>query len=70
MKKVILILASSLILVNCTAVHKFNVDACPKWSNNIKNPDNEEFIQEVAFNLNKQPQQVTQQEFNNRYLNN
>ena len=70
MKKSILILASSLILVNCTATHKFNVDACPKWTNNIKNPDNLEFINEVAFNLNKQPQQVTQQEFNNRYVNN
>ena len=70
MKKAILILASSLILVDCTATHKFNVDACPKWSNNIKNPDNLEFIEEVAFNLNKQPQQVTQTEFNDRYVNN
>ena len=70
MKKAILILSTSLILVNCTAVHKFNVDACPKWSNNIKNPDNLEFIEEVAFNLNKAPEQVTQQEFNTRYVNN
>lgn len=69
MKKVILILASSFLLVNCT-VQKYNVDACPKWTNNIKNPDNLEFIEEVAFNLNKAPQQVTQQEFNNRYVNN
>lgn len=70
MKKAILILSTSLILVNCTAVRKFNVDACPKWSNNIKNPDNLEFIGEVAFNLNKAPEQVTQQEFNTRYVNN
>jgi hypothetical protein len=70
MKKSILILATSLILVNCTAVHKFNVDACPKWANNIKNPDNLEFIEEVAFNLNKTPQQVTQTDFNDRYVNN
>lgn len=70
MKKSILIIASSLLLVNCTAVHKFNVDACPKWTNSVKNLDNLEFIEEVAFNLNKAPQQVTQQEFNNRYLNN
>ena len=69
MKKSILIIASSLILVNCTATHKFNVDACPKWSNNIKNPDNLEFIEEVAFNLNKAPHQVTQTEFNKRYVN-
>jgi len=70
MKKAILILSTSILLVNCTATHKFNVDACPKWTNNIKNPVNEEFINEVAFNLNKAPQQVTQQEFNARYINN
>jgi len=47
------------------------VDACPvKWANNIKNPENEEFVVEVAFNLNKPVSQVTQKEFNNRYLNN
>ena len=69
MKKSILILSSAILLTNCT-MQKFNVDACPKWTNNIKNPDNLEFIEEVAFNLNKSPQQVTQQEFNNRYLNN
>jgi hypothetical protein len=46
------------------------VDACPKWVNNIKNPENEEFVVEVAFNLHKPVSQVTQQEFNNRYLNN
>ena len=51
-------------------MQKFNVDACPKWTNSVKNPDNSEFIEEVAFNLNKQPHQVTQQEFNARYINN
>jgi hypothetical protein len=69
MKKAILILSTSFLLTNCT-MQKFNVDACPKWTNSVKNPDNDEFINEVAFNLNKQPQQVTQQEFNNRYVNN
>ena len=69
MKKSILILASTILLNSCT-LHKFNVDACPKWANNIKNPDNLEFIEEVAFNLNKTPQQVTQTEFNDRYTNN
>jgi hypothetical protein len=69
MKKSILILVSTILLNSCT-LHKFNVDACPKWANNIKNPDNLEFIEEVAFNLNKTPQQVTQTEFNARYVNN
>jgi hypothetical protein len=69
MKTVILTLAITILLNSCT-LHKFSVDACPKWTNNIKNPDNLEFIEEVAFNLNKSPQQVTQQEFNARYTNN
>lgn len=69
MKKSILILTSTILLNSCT-LHKFNVDACPKWTNNIKNPDNLEFIEEVAFNLNKTPQKVTQTEFNTRYVNN
>mgnify|MGYP003658901329 CR=1 FL=1 len=69
MKKSILILSSAILLNSCT-LHKFTVDACPKWTNNIKNPDNLEFIEEVAFNLNKAPKQVTQTEFNARYTNN
>jgi hypothetical protein len=69
MKKSILILSSAILLTNCT-MQKFTVDACPKWTNSVKNPQNEEFINEVAFNLNKAPQQVTQQEFNTRYVNN
>jgi hypothetical protein len=52
------------------SVRKYKVDACPSWADNIKNPENEEFVEEVAFNLNKPVSQVTQQEFNNRYLNN
>lgn len=54
----------------CTGSKRINVDACPKWADNIKNPENEEFVVEVAFNLNKPVSQVSQQEFNNRYLNN
>ena len=38
MKTVIVTLASTILLNSCT-LHKFNVDACPKWANNIKNPD-------------------------------
>ena len=56
MKKSILILSSAILLNSCT-LQKFNVD-------------NLEFIEEVAFNLNKTPQQVTQIEFNARYVNN
>lgn len=45
------------------------VDACPvKWTDNIHNPDNQEFVEEVAFNLDILASQVTQEQFNNRYL--
>ena len=66
----------SILLFSCTAVKShhtsrhYKVDACPRWADNIKNPENEEFVEEVAFNLNKPVSQVTQKEFNNRYLNN
>lgn len=55
---------------NKNFAHKYKVDACPTWANNIKNSDNAEFVEEIAFNLNKPVSQVSQQEFNNRYLNN
>jgi hypothetical protein len=38
-----------------------------KWEHSIKNPANEEYVNEVAFNLNKKLNKVTQEEFNDRY---
>lgn len=38
-----------------------------KWEHDIKNPANEEYVNEVAFNLNKKLKNVTQEEFNDRY---
>lgn len=38
-----------------------------KWENSIKNPENKEFVGEVAFNMNKNPKKVTQKEFAKRY---
>jgi len=64
------------VMASCASVKSghtnrhYKVDACPSWADNIKNPENEEFVEEVAFNLNKPVSQVSQQEFNNRYLNN
>ena len=43
------------------------VDACPKWVNNIKNPENQEFVEECAFNLHIPANKVTQAQFNKRY---
>ena len=66
MKKV-LILVAVITLSSCSMERKFSVDACPKWVDNIHNPDNEEFVEEVAFNLGIYASQVTQQQFNKRY---
>lgn len=41
-----------------------------KWSDSVKNPDNVEYVIETGFQLGKLPQEVTQKEFNERYLNN
>jgi hypothetical protein len=37
-----------------------------RWADNIKNPENKEFVREVAFNK-KKIGKVTQEEFNQRY---
>jgi hypothetical protein len=38
------------------------------WENSIYNPDNEEFVVEVAFNLEISVDEVTQEQFNDRYI--
>jgi hypothetical protein len=45
-----------------------------RWADNVRNPENEEFVVEVAFNKNKggnvtkrDLKKVTQDEFNQRY---
>tara|TARA_R110002126_G_scaffold278797_1_gene425480 strand:- start:366 stop:527 length:162 start_codon:yes stop_codon:yes gene_type:complete len=37
------------------------------WADDIHNPDNEEYIVEVAFNLDIPVDSVTQKQFNARY---
>ncbi len=37
-----------------------------RWADNIKNPENKEYVAEVAFNK-KKIGKVTQDEFNQRY---
>lgn len=47
--------------------NKYHVDRCPNWANCIHNLDNKEYVEEIAFNLNIKPEQVTQEQFNKRY---
>ena len=38
------------------------------WEDNIHNPENSEYVTEIAFNLEIPKDKVTQADFNNRYL--
>jgi len=65
--KQLLILATALTLASCSVGNKISVDACPNWVDNIHNPDNQEFVEECAFNLSIPSTKVTQEQFNLRY---
>jgi len=39
------------------------------WPDSILNPENSEFVNEVAFHLRIKNSKVTQQMFNERYIN-
>ena len=67
MKKIITILALALTLASCSIGKNISVDACPNWVDNIHNPENEEFVEECAFNLSIPAAKVTQEQFNSRY---
>ena len=67
MKKIITILAVAFTLASCSIGNKISVDACPNWADNIHNPENEEFVEECAFNLSIPAAKVTQEQFNSRY---
>ncbi len=38
------------------------------WNDNIQNPDNSEYVNECAFNLDIPAAKVTQKQFNERYI--
>jgi len=37
------------------------------WDDSVKNPKNQPYVSEVAFNLYLEPEEVTQKQFNTRY---
>ena len=63
---VVIIIAA---LTSCASNKHVRCDAygSVKWEDNINNPDNEEFLVEVAFNEGVEVEQVTQTMFNQRY---
>lgn len=44
------------------------LSSCTTWKNSIKNEENAEFVNEIAFNKGKPFADVTQREFNKRYI--
>lgn len=70
MKKVIVVAIAALMFTSCKSTYQ-HCDAYGsndvKWEDNISNPDNEEFVVEVAFNAGVDAEEVTQEMFNSRY---
>lgn len=61
----LLIVTVALILGSCKS-SSHTCDAY-SWEDSIENPDNKEFLIEVAFNEGVAPEEVTQIMFNQRY---
>lgn len=51
----------------CTGCSKEKSLSQIAWADNVNNPENREFVVEVAFNENVEIWQVTQAQFNERY---
>lgn len=66
--KAISILIATIILSGCAMV-KENETCTGYWPDSILNPENEEFVTEIAFNLGIENSEVTQEQFNERYIN-
>jgi hypothetical protein len=63
----LLILTVALILGSCSSGKKYVECDAYSWEDSIENPDNAEFLIEVAFNEGVAPEEVTQVMFNQRY---
>jgi uncharacterized protein YxeA len=63
--KTISILIAMVVINGCAMVQQ----STGNWDDSIKNPDNEEYVTEVAFHLSIKNSEVTQEMFNKRYIN-
>ena len=62
-----LLITLTLVLSYSCSSTKLSVDSCPAWADNIRNPENYDYVVEVAFHLGIPPGDVTQQMFDERY---
>lgn len=63
----IIIFSALYALASCSTYQHCDAYGSVKWEDNISNPDNEEFLVEVAFNAGVDAEEVTQEMFNSRY---
>jgi len=57
----------AIVLGSCSSGKKYVECDAYSWEDSIENPDNAEFLIEVAFNEGVAPEEVTQSMFNQRY---
>ena len=69
MKKAILFIALWLVVMIVGIVFTIKQEN-KQWADSINNKANKDYVMEVAFNLDISPSEVTQEQFNNRYLKN
>ena len=64
----IIIFSALYALASCSTTQHCDAYGSVKWEDDIHNPDNEEYVVEVAFNEGVSVHQVTQSMFNERYV--
>ena len=63
--KLISILIVMVVINGCAMLQQ----STGNWDDSIKNPENGEYVNEVAFHLRIKNSEVTQEMFNERYIN-
>ena len=69
MKKLILFFALWLVVMIAGISYTIKQER-KQWANSIYNEANKDYVVETAFNNEISPSEVTQKQFNNRYLTN
>ena len=63
-----IIITAVIMLASCKSTyHECDAYGKVKWENSICNPENGDFVAEVAFNEGCTAEEVTQEQFDNRY---
>jgi hypothetical protein len=63
----IIIINIALMMTSCGRIPQQKCFNSQQWENSIYNKDNAEFVEEVAFNEDVLPSEVTQEMFDHRY---